>query len=237
MNKLILIYGIIILPLTVHSQKGVDIKSKQKEKMSNEVKKEALEQLELDIQIGFETEDELIESISEMFYDVENFDEKWFKDTVKERISKRTKESSTWTKPTDFEKLVRCFDTLTAMKIVALHNAGYTKQDAIAECEQTIEELEEFNINMIGYCYYDEQDIGGAIESNVLYIGFDSIDSKDIDAINIGKTIVQVLTNSNFDIDWNGNIDTRIEIKNFNWKKLPDNDIWGVERIKKILTK
>lgn len=43
--------------------------------MTEEIKQEVLEQLELDIKFGFENEEQLFDCIRDMFYQEENFDE------------------------------------------------------------------------------------------------------------------------------------------------------------------
>ena len=56
--------------------------------MKQEIKNEAIEQLEKDILFGFENGEELMESISELFYDEEDFDQDWLKTEIETRLKK-----------------------------------------------------------------------------------------------------------------------------------------------------
>ena len=240
--KILLISSCVILfSSAVNSQNKDNNTSKNQtksKKMNQKIKEEALEQIEQDVLMGFETQDDMFESISEMFYDVDDFDEDWLKKIINEKFNQHKKESLKWVKPTAFDRLVKSFDYLTLQKIVGLHNAGYTKQDAIAECEEAIDELKKRNIDVVGYCYYHEQDIGGAIDKSVrkLYIGFGSVDQEDAKTLIVGNTIIKVLKENNFEVEWDGTVNQRITIINIDWKKIPDNETWGVNRVIQILT-
>jgi hypothetical protein len=206
--------------------------------MNQETKDEALEQLELDIKFGFENEDELFGSIRDMFYDEEDFDEEWLRHTISEKYNLRQQESLTWVKPTDFDRLAKAFDQLTQEKIICLHKAGYTKQDSISDCMETIERLNDRGINVIGFCYYHSQDLERVIDKDQrnLYVGFDSSKEDDKEALQVAQRIVATLKANNFEVNWPGTIDQRIEIKNINWQKVPDNEDWGANRVIRILT-
>jgi hypothetical protein len=65
--------------------------------MTEEIKQEAIDQLELDIKFGFENEEELFESIREMFYDQSDFDEGWLREKISDKYSKHQSESLNWT--------------------------------------------------------------------------------------------------------------------------------------------
>lgn len=207
--------------------------------MTQELKDEVLEQLELDIKLGFENEEELFESIREMFYEEEDFEENWFRRVISEKYKKRQKESSTWARPNDFDKLAESFDQLIKQKIVCIHKAGYTKQDGEGDCMETIERLSELGIKTIGFCYYHSQDLARAVDNECrnLYLGFDSPTQDDNEAVKVAIKIVSVLKENTFDVNWNGTVNQRIEIRNLNWQKIPDTENWGSERVINILTK
>tara|TARA_R110002049_G_scaffold165571_3_gene331465 strand:+ start:61 stop:744 length:684 start_codon:yes stop_codon:yes gene_type:complete len=206
--------------------------------MKQEIKDEAIEQLEKDILFGFENGDDLLESISEMFYDESDFDKEWLKQEIDIRLKKHQTESLKWEKPTDFDRLVKSFDELNKNKIVSLHRAGYTKSDGEEDCSEIIAELKELGINAKGYCYYHTQDLERAIgEEKMLFIGFDSYNRNDDLAKEVAEKIISVLTDNGFSTKWNGSIDTRIEILNINWKKTVDNIDYNYGRVFEIIEK
>jgi hypothetical protein len=208
-------------------------------KMSDELKEEALAQIEMDVLFGFESKEELSDGICDMFCDEEDVDEEWLRQVVAQKIGEHKIDSLTWPQPTDFEKLVKAFDALILQKIVCLHKAGNTKQNAISDCEETVEKLSEAGIKATGYCFYHAQDLERAVDPEIqsLFLGFDSVSQNDDHTIKVGRTIVQILQESGFEVVWNGTVEKRIEIKNMIWQKLPDEQNWGMERVIEILTK
>ncbi|HOY20935.1 MAG TPA: hypothetical protein PLC89_26710 [Haliscomenobacter sp.] len=207
--------------------------------MTDDIKNEALEQLELDIKFGFENEDELFESIREMFYNEDDFDEDWLRKTISEKYNQHQNDSLTWTRPNDFDRLAKSFDQLINNRIVCLHKASYTKQDGEGDCMETIEKLNKLGIKAIGFCYYHAQDLARTVDKDIrnLYLGFDSPTQDDHEALQVANKIVSTLKENSFEISWTGTVDQRIEIKNINWQKIPDNEDWDSERVISILIK
>lgn len=207
--------------------------------MTQDIKNEVLEQLALDIKFGFENEEELFDSIRDMFYAESDFDDDWFRQSIAEKYKHHQQDSLTWKRPTDFDLLAKAFDLLITDKIVCLHNAGCSKQDGEYECAETIEMLSNLGIKAIGFCYYHSQDLGRAVDKDIrnLYLGFDSSTQDDNEALQVANKIVSTLKEYNFEVSWTGTVDQRIEIKNINWQKVPDNENWGSERVIRILTK
>lgn len=202
--------------------------------MKPEIKKEAIEQLEKDILFGFESEEEIFEGICDLFYD-EELDENWLKKEINERFEKHQRLSLTWEKPTDFDKLVKTFDQLNKEKIVALHNAGFTKQDGRDDCLEVIDELKAIGIQAKGYCFYHSQDIERVLINKNLFIGFDSYNQDDELAKQVAEKIVEVLKTNGFIVKWNRSIETRIEIQNVVWQKAYDTIEYNYDRVFRIL--
>ncbi len=204
--------------------------------MNPESREEATEQLEKDIQFGFENAEELFESISEMFYDDEDFDENWLKLEIKQKLEQHQAESINWESPTDFERLVNAFDELNKSKIISLHKAGYTRQDSISDCLEILSELKENQVSVKGYCYYHTQDLERAIgDEEMLYIGYDSYNREDKLALEVAHKVVDVLKKNGFNVKWNGSLEKRIEILDINWKKTVDNIDYNYSRVIKLI--
>jgi hypothetical protein len=206
--------------------------------MTEQIKQEALEQLELDIKFGFENEDQLFDNLQDMFYQEEDFDEAWLREVIVDKFQQHQTESFSWQHPTDFERLAKTFDELILEKIVCLHNSGYTKSDGEGDCMQTIERLDKLGIKAKGFCYYHSQDLGRAVDPQIrnLYLGFDSSKRDDNEALRVANDIVEKLKQNGFEVAWTGTVDQRIEIKNINWQKIPDDREWGEERVIRLLT-
>lgn len=207
--------------------------------MTEEIKQEVLEQVELDIKFGFEDEEQLFDSIRDMFYQEDNFDESWLRQVLSAKFQLHQKESLTWKHPTDFERLSKTFDELILEKIICLHNAGHTKSDGEEDCMQTIERLNTLGIKATGFCYYHSQDLGRVVDPEIrsLYLRFDSLTRDDNEALFVANKIVDKLQKNGFEVAWTGTVDESIEVKNILWQKVPDEQEWGEERVIGILTK
>ena len=208
--------------------------------MTQEIKTEVLEQLELDIKFGFENEYELFYNLRDMFDDDEDdVDESWLRNVITEKYKQHQDESFSWIKPTDFDKLANAFDELIEEKIVCLHNAGCTKQDGESDCMEVINSLNEVGVKAIGFCYYHSQDLVRAVNPKIknLCLGFDSPTHNNNEALETANKIVAALKKYNFEVNWAGTVEQRIVINNINWNKMPDNEDWSPERVITILTK
>lgn len=207
--------------------------------MTQDLKDEALEQIELDVKFGFENEQQIFEGLEDMFYEEDDIDEEWLKQTIHQQYNQHQKEALQWTKPTGFEKLAKAFDQLIVQKIVCLHNAGYTKQDGEGDCMETIERLDELGVKANSFCYYHSQDLARAVDPNTrnLYLGFDSVTQNDDEALQVAQMIVAALRENGLQVKWPGTVTQRIEIVNIDWKKIPDDEEWGAERVIQMLTK
>lgn len=207
--------------------------------MTQDLKDEALEQIELDVKFGFENEQQIFEGLEDMFYEEDDIDEEWLKQTIHQQYNQHQKEALQWAKPTGFDKLAKAFDQLIAQKIVCLHNAGYTKQDGAGDCMETIERLEELGVKANGFCYYHSQDLARAIDPNTrnLYLGFDSVTQNDDEALQVAQMIIAAVTENGLQVNWPGTVTQRLEIVNIDWKKIPDDEEWGAERVIQLMAK
>lgn len=206
--------------------------------MDKDLKEEAEEQIYKEVHFGFDTKEQIYEGIIEMFYDEEEIDEKWIEMEVEKQYNEHQIESKKWKYPTDFERLEKVFYELNRNGIIAIHKAGYTKQDGYDDVDEILEQLRKNEIKTSGYCFYHTQDLERAIfpEIGNLYLAFDSHNQNDKEAINIGNKIVELLEKYEFQVEWNKSINTRILITKINWQKKPDHEDWSLNRSIKIIT-
>jgi len=201
--------------------------------MTQELRNEALEQIQEEVKFGFDTEDVIVERVLDVFYNEEDIDEAWIKQQINLTWQQHQAESRQWKKPTDFDKLAIVFDSLLLHeKIICLHYAGNTRQEGISDCLEVYEDLKQQGFTAKGYCFYHMQDMQRVInpaEQN-LWLGFDSIEEDSEAALAAGNTIARALRKQGFTVNWPENIDTRIEIQNVNWQKVPDDQPWRIDR-------
>jgi len=205
--------------------------------LTQALKDETLEQIQKEVLFGFDDEYTISEIINDLFYDVDDFDVDWLHTEISKQFAAHKKESLQWKKPTDFDRLVAVFDQLNKEKIVSLHKAGFTRQDAEGDCREIIDELSTLGITAKGYCYYHIQDLKRAIHEKVLFIGFDSVDYNDEIALKIANRIIELLHENNFQTSWNNSVETRIKITDINWQKAYDGIDYNYDRVFSIFQK
>lgn len=192
------------------------------------------------IRMGFLPVDLIKELVVEEVEDNEfneEISEEWINTLVDSEFKKITEESKNWKKPTDTDKLIAAFDELCALKIIALHNAGYTTSDGEEEVVEVEMELRESGITSEGYCFYHEQDLQRAIDpdQNKLAIAFQKINNSDKEVTaKVGNIVADVLKKNGLNVSWNGDVNKKIELLNFTWQKLyneEDNDLLDYDSV------
>lgn len=199
----------------------------------------------ISIKSGFHSLEDIIDETLELVEDEaleSEISEDWIRKSIQRECEKHESESKTWQHPTDTERLHQVFDSLCKENIVALHDAGYTKQDAIYDVQDIWQDIEDGGGKPIGYCYYHGQDLERVIQDSVLYLGFyGEKENNDKEAIIIGHKIVKALTQAGFTVNWNGTASKRIEVVDFNWQNIFVSDeevdrLWGYDRVVHLMT-
>ena len=203
------------------------------ERADNELKNEIIAYIQQEVHFGFNSEAEILQSTWDYgIEDEDQLDERWLRQVIAGYYDRHQEESKNWKRPTDFDRLAKVFDELNSEGIIALHKAGYTKQDGYSDVGEVIQMLSRSSIKPLGYCFYHTQDLERAIDPEIqnLFLAFDDIRQDDENALLVGRKIVAKLNENGLKTEWDGTIDQRIEIKNIYWQKVPDGEDWGMER-------
>ena len=194
------------------------------------------------VRMGFHSGEEIkettIEEVEGNGFDDE-ISEKWVNSEVDAEFKKLKAESEKWEHPTYTERLAKAFNELCKMKIIALHNAGYTTSDGEGEVVEVEVELNEKGIESEGYCFYHEQDLMRAIEGDSLLIAYQKVDNEDKKVtIHVGNIVVEKLREQGFEVVWDGSGETIIEIPKFQWRKIyadKDEGLYGNRRVYQLM--
>jgi hypothetical protein len=169
---------------------------------------------------GFKERDRIVEILCEEMYAPGELDSAEVEAAVERAFSSLEAEKINWPQVTDCDKLDAAFAALMKQGIIALQNAGYTQSEGYDDIR------EEYNAHprretVIGYCFYQGQDLECAVHGGGLYLAFGPIDPKKetAEGPRIGTLIVQQLRNQGFDVQWDGTFNERIHIKNLDWKR------------------
>ncbi len=179
------------------------------------------------VKMGLFSLEELEENILEEIEDNELEDEiseEWALKTINDEFNKHKEIAKSFKKSSDTERLIKAFDTLCKNNIIALHNAGYTSSEGDYEAVEVEIALRKENVISDGYCFYHQQDLEGVIElKGDLHLRFNKVDNEDDEvSVKIGKRIVEILKQHDFNIEWDETANQRIKIKDFEWQWVYD---------------
>ena len=126
----------------------------------------------------------------------------------------QVQEEKRWPAITDFDRLVVAFSELETEGIVCCHGAGATVADAIEIAMANLRE------ESTGYAFYTVPDAITALANQSLRIGF-GVNEKRVPrppAAGIAQAVVRALQRHSFGVQWNGNIDSCIQVT-LDWKR------------------
>ena len=215
--------------------------NKTEKAFTTEIQNEIEEALFFVIHSGYYSNEEMLEQAQQIFEDVCLYDynvppptAEYIEQTVKLLISCTPKISG----KSNYIRLREIFDKLNKERIIAVDFAGYTMSDGHSDVGQVFAFMKENNIPRRGYCFYHQQDIERAIDKSIqfLHLAFHSMNDDKKIAVEIGERIVELLTESGFEVEWDKNPDTRIKINNFEWDKIYDGEDYGIDRAIRIMS-
>ncbi|MBX9572377.1 MAG: hypothetical protein K2X77_26005 [Candidatus Obscuribacterales bacterium] len=169
---------------------------------------------------GFDSEEDIVEGALEYFehdFPGDNLPEVAARLT-EEAIKKHLDNEKTWINSTDCDKLDVVFDQLEGEGIVARQN--FTCCQTCGHCE-IWEEVEQTRQErpVSGYVFYHQQDTERACDEGILYLAYGATDNTDEAAIKVARRATEVCQNNGFKVDWNGSLDKRICLVNFDWRR------------------
>lgn len=181
---------------------------------------ETLNEIKAMVRGGFEERDRIVEIFCEEMYSPGELDPQEVETAVASAIRELETEKASWPMITDCDKLDAVFAALNKKGIVSIQNAGYTQSDGYSDVMEVHGDSDDPE-NNIGYCFYHQQDLEGAVAGRGLFLAFGPIDpgKEETDGATIGRIIVDLLKGAGFSVDWPGTFDKRIEITAFDWKR------------------
>ncbi len=128
-----------------------------------------------------------------------------------------------WPAVTDCERVDKVFYSLHEEGICALSNAGYTMSDAYSDVSEAVAQAPAGHYQ--GFCFYHGQDVDRAIDSQGLMFAFGDLADDAEASLQVGHKVAKALRSAGFEIDWDGTIETRINVPKFDWKRRTQNSI------------
>lgn len=180
----------------------------------NDIDKYILNAIKIQVWSGFNDYEDIQDLISDL---LENgADERMLRDSVDIEFKEKYKAEQSWPDITDFDKLDPTFQTLSNDGILCLHNAGYTMSDGHEDADTVLSK--HANGQFFGYCFYHGQDVERAVIGEGLTLAYDHIAGDVPDKIKVATKIQQELEQAGFVLEWDGTVEKRIRLTNFDWK-------------------
>jgi hypothetical protein len=164
---------------------------------------------------GFFSPDEVDAMIDDILED--DADEAMLRRAVGPEFDKKAAAEASWPDTTDCDRLDQAFEELNSRGVIALHNAGYTMSDGISDVSEVLHQRGRRGIK--GYCFYHGQDVERAVTGGGLMVAFGDLDDDKTKKTAIGRLLRDVLQEAGFDVEWNGDPETRLNIPRLDWKR------------------
>jgi len=174
---------------------------------------------------GFETDDEIVESVAEYLADEANAAE-----VLVARVERlapaileaHAEQERSWAIPTDCDRLDRAFAVLNARGIVARQNFTCCQTCGHAEIG---DEFEACPVPVRGYTFFHVQDTAHAAEGYGLCLAYGAVLAEgatkpeyDAAAVGVGREIVAALRAEGLAPVWEGDLGRRIELP-LTWRR------------------
>jgi hypothetical protein len=181
---------------------------------------EVLREIEALVRGGFEERAQIIEIFCEEMYAPGELDEAEVTATVDAAFASLARAKATWPATTDCDRLDKVFATLNSRGIIALQNAGYTQSDGHDDVIEIYHRRSDRD-EVIGYCFYHQQDLERAVRGEGLNLAFGPIDARNeaTEGPRIGAIIAEELKRVGFAVQWNGTFAQRIHTPAIDWKR------------------
>ena len=169
---------------------------------------------------GFDTRQEIIQGVTE------NIDDEYEAEDVQKRVARETdrqfeeylKNQLSWPEQTDCDRIDAALAALEGKGIVARQNFACCQTCGLAEIEEEIEEFAK-TADPVGYTFYHMQDTERACDGGSLYLAYGTVGGTDEEAVKIGETIRDTLTQHGLTVEWDGSVGQKICITGLDWKR------------------
>ena len=172
------------------------------------------------VRSGFYGRERLIKIFTEEMYAPGELDTNDVVTEIDAQFAEHEKEKLTYPAITDCDRLDAAFTKMNERGLIAIQNAGYTQSDGYDDVSQ-IYSRHPAKESILGYCFYQGQDLERAIRGDGLYLAFGPVDpaKEQTVGIDVGHIVREELENAGLSVDWNGTFEKRLSIPKLNWQK------------------
>ena len=144
-------------------------------------------------------------------------DEAMLRDLIAQELHKKQAQEKDWPLQTDCDRLDAVFADLNGAMVIALQNAGYTTDDAFDDVGEIHAQQPDGTYR--GYCFYHGQDLERAVAGEGIMLSFGDLQDTDEGKAAIAALIITTLQRHGFVAEWNGSVQTRINVPHSHWQR------------------
>lgn len=178
----------------------------------------AREYIEQFVRFGFYQPDEIERIVGDDMLGGELPRER-IRELVEAEVARQKAEQESWPAETDCDRLDRAFVALRTAGILAIHNAGMTPSEGIDEMSEQYYAAGGEESSIVGYCFYDRQDMEYALEQRTLGLAYGAIDGDAERGVEVGTRVREALESAGLQVAWSGSIDDKLDITEFDWQR------------------
>jgi hypothetical protein len=183
----------------------------------DEIQDEMRAQIANRVAEGFDDEDNIVASVTEMLEGDHNIDglEPFVERLTAELMQEHLRLQSEWVGPTDCDRLDQAFDALESQGIVSRQNFTCCSTCGHSEIWGEIEQAEG---QSDGYTFYHMQDTESAVEGGFLYLAFGATSGGEEGTRLIGERVASALRQAGLTVEWDGSPSRRIGVQ-LEWRR------------------
>jgi hypothetical protein len=191
-----------------------------KPRAKNMLKPDVRDEIAKLVRAGFYDKKRLLQIVGEELYAPGELDPNDLAAAIDEEVAKHEAEKKAWPDVTDCDRLNAAFAALNKRGIIALHNAGFTQSDGYEDFRAALKSHPQ-RATVLGYCFYDSQDVEHAVQGEGLHLAFGPVRPKDEESKGpeIGRIVREELERAGLKVKWDGTFATRMSVPQFVWQR------------------
>lgn len=202
-------------------RRGVFGKRKRPRVMTEQDIARVRERIELEVRSGYRNESEIIDEFRHGLEHGDGLapeDVARFTEELERRLGEQRELEATWSDVTPNDRIDRAFEQLIAQGIIAEQDAGSTMSDGWS----IVGELNEDYPDAWGATFFHRQDVQRGVAGMGLQLAFGALVESDENAAQserLARQVVEVLNQHGVATSWSGDLEDRIEIAPFAWRR------------------
>jgi hypothetical protein len=186
-----------------------------------DLRSQVSEFIQLRVNEGVASKDEIIESALDYWEDPHDFDalQVYVIQYTREALAAHCETQKSWPQETDCDRLDFAFLVLEEEHgIVARQNFSCCLTDGHSEIWAEIRQVQAQR-PVQGYVFYHEQDTENVAQHGELFLAYGAVGDGEEAQVAVAQRVVAALLEAGFTVSWSGSAKERIVVKGLDWKK------------------